>query len=82
MQGVSTAFQGCIADLTLSGKSMPTPVVENDVRRCYTADYESGSFFFNNGGYVQLGMEKKVVIISVTSLKVSLDQYFYGNSAP
>ncbi|XP_063440155.1 laminin-like protein epi-1 isoform X2 [Mytilus trossulus] len=70
LMGVSTAFQGCIADLTLSGKPMPTPIVENDVRRCYTANYESGSFFFNNGGYVQLDDTFSVGVDITISLEV------------
>lgn len=45
--------------MLLNGSPFPSASLEHAVIPCYK-DYEEGSFFYNNGGYVKMG---KVIII-------------------
>ena len=53
LMGVVTSFQGCIDDMLLNGSPFPSASLEHAVIPCYK-DYEEGSFFYNNGGYVKM----------------------------
>lgn len=45
--------------MLLNNDQLPPASLENAVIPCYK-DYEEGSFFYNNGGYVKMG---NVIII-------------------
>ena len=53
LQNVAYSFMGCIRNFTVGGKALPSPSQEVEVQPC-TTTLEQGSFFYSDGGYVQM----------------------------
>ncbi|XP_021350179.1 laminin subunit alpha-like isoform X1 [Mizuhopecten yessoensis] len=60
LEGASTSFQGCVRNLMVNDRNFSNPQLEFQVQPCST-NLEQGSYFYSNGGYVQLTQEKFVV---------------------